>query len=164
LNLRWFGAGERACDQGVLSESMRQVEQVDLEAYRPPRQGPAWRPIRPWRWRCLEAPFRYEIAAGVETIDVAVLEQGAEHLGGPGTGPTRCCATDAASLDRSNGAGSPSSMMGRTMLWSGPTSPCQRHLQPSASSVSRPETGSGGTHCGQSTRDGGFLIMSVRGS
>ena len=86
MNLRWFGAGERACDQGVLSESMRQVEQVDLEAYRPPRQGPAWRPIRPWRWRCLEVRFRHEIAAGVERIDTAVLEQGAEHVGGPGTG------------------------------------------------------------------------------
>jgi len=67
-------------------ESTRQVEQVDLEAYRPPRQGPARRPIRPWRWRCLEARFRHEMAAGVETIDAAVLEQGAEHVGGPGTG------------------------------------------------------------------------------
>jgi hypothetical protein len=33
---------------------------------------PARRPIRPRRWRCLEARFRREIAAGVETIDAAV--------------------------------------------------------------------------------------------
>jgi hypothetical protein len=67
-------------------ESTRQVEQVDVEAYRPPRQGQPGGQSGRAAWRCLEARFRHEIAAGVETIDTAILEQGAEHVGGPGTG------------------------------------------------------------------------------